>query len=158
MRGTGAVSGGFDLHERGVHTMKRLVLAILLVLSLAVAADAQTYRGAINGTVMDPSGAVVPNAQVKIKEKSTGIERSTTSTSDGQFAFQDLPVGTYSVIVAATGFPVTTIDNVLVSQGSVYTLPVKLTISQQATTVEVSAAALSPRHHFRNADNSCHRY
>ena len=91
---------------------------------------------------MDPSGAVVPNAQVKAKEKSTAIERSTVATSDGQFAFQDLPVGTYSVIVTATGFPVTTIDNILVNQGAVYTLPVKLTLSQQTTTVEVSAAAL----------------
>ncbi len=122
--------------------MKRLVLAILIVLSLAVAANAQTYRGAINGTVMDPSGAVVPNAQVKAKEKSTGIERSTVSTADGQFAFQDIPVGMYTVIVTATGFPVLTIDNVLVNQGSIYTLPVKLTLSQQSTTVEVSAAAL----------------
>jgi hypothetical protein len=55
-QGAGDVSFSFDLDERGVHIMKRLVLAILLVLSLAVAADAQTYRGAINGTVMDPSG------------------------------------------------------------------------------------------------------
>jgi len=123
--------------------MKRLVLAILVVLSLAVAVDAQTYRGAINGSVTDPSGAVVPNAQVKAKEKSMGIEHSTISTSDGQFAFQDLPVGTYSVVVTAAGFPVTTIDSILVGQGTVYTLPVKLTLSQQTTTVEVSAAALT---------------
>src|SRR5882762_1942251 len=123
--------------------MKRLVLAILIILSLTVAANAQTYRGAINGTVMDPSGAVVPNAQVKAKEKSRGIEHSTATTTDGQFAFQDIPVGMYSVIVTATGFPVLTIDNVLVNQGSIYTLPVKLTLSQQSTTVEVSAAALT---------------
>jgi len=123
--------------------MKRLVLAILVALSLAVTANAQTYRGAINGTVMDPSGAVVPNAQVKAKEKSRGIEHSTVTTTDGQFAFQDIPVGMYSVIVTATGFPVLTIDNVLVNQGSIYTLPVKLTLSQQSTTVEVSAAALA---------------
>jgi Carboxypeptidase regulatory-like domain len=123
--------------------MKRLVLAILLVLSLAVAADAQTFRGAINGTVVDPSGAVVPNAVVKAKEKSTGIDHTTTSTSDGQFAFQDIAIGEYSVIVTATGFPVMTVENILVTQGSIYTLPVKLTLSQQATTVEVSAAALS---------------
>src|SRR6266850_1947169 len=39
--------------------MKRLVFAILVVLSLAVAANAQTFRGSINGTVVDPSGAAV---------------------------------------------------------------------------------------------------
>src|SRR6266700_5724021 len=123
--------------------MKRLVLAILVVLSLAAAADAQTFRGAINGTVSDPYGAVVPNAQVKAKEKSTGIDHTTTTTSDGQFAFQDISIGMYSVTVTATGFPAMTVENVLVTQGAVYTLPVKLTLSQQSTTVEVSAAALT---------------
>src|SRR6266404_3942416 len=123
--------------------MKRLVLAILVVLSLAVGVNAQTFRGAINGTVSDPSGAVVPNAQVKATEKSTGIDHNTVTTSDGQFVFQDISIGTYTVVVTASGFPVLTIDNVLVTQGAIYTLPVKLTLSQQATTVEVSAAALT---------------
>ena len=104
---------------------------------------AQTFRGAINGTVTDPSGAVVPNAQVKAINKATAIEHATLSTSDGQFAFQDLPVGAYKVVVTAQGFPVLTVDNVLVEQGAIYTLPATLTISQQATTVEVSAAALT---------------
>ena len=122
--------------------MKRLALAILVVLLLAVAGNAQTFRGAINGTVVDPSGAVVPNAQVKATEKATGIDHTTTTTSDGQFVFQDISIGEYSVTVTATGFPALTIDHVLVTQGAIYTLPVKLTLSQQATTVEVSAAAL----------------
>jgi len=69
--------------------MKRLVFAILVVLSLAVAANAQTFRGAINGTVTDPSGAVVPNAQVKATENSTGIEHNTVTTSDGAFSLCD---------------------------------------------------------------------
>jgi hypothetical protein len=139
----GDVGFGFDLDERGVQNMKRLVITILVVLSLAVAADAQTFRGAINGTVVDPSGAVVPNAVVKAKEKSTGIDHTMSTTSDGQFVFQDISIGEYSVTVTATGFPVLTIGNILVTQGAIYTLPVKLTLSQQATTVEVSAAALS---------------
>ncbi len=123
--------------------MKRLVLAILVVLSLAVAVDAQTFRGAINGTVTDPSGASVPNAAVKATETATGIDHNTVTTSDGVFAFQDIPLGLYKVTVSATGFPVLTIDNVPVTQGAIYTLPVKLTLSQQTTTVEVSAAALT---------------
>jgi Carboxypeptidase regulatory-like domain/TonB dependent receptor len=123
--------------------MRRLILAVLFVLSVGLPAMAQTFRGAINGTVTDPSGAVVPNAQVKAINKATAIEHATLSTSDGQFAFQDLPVGAYKVVVTAQGFPVLTVDNVLVEQGAIYTLPAMLTISQQATTVEVSAAALT---------------
>ncbi len=123
--------------------MKRLVLAILVVLSLAVAADAQTFRGAINGTVSDPSGSLVPNAAVKATESATGIDHNTTTTTEGQFSFQDIPLGFYKVAVTASGFPVYTVDKVEVIAGTIYTLQVKLTLQQQATTVEVSAAALT---------------
>lgn len=133
----------FDFEEGGVEFMKRLVIAILIAFSLAVAVNAQTFRGAINGTVTDPSGGVVPNATVKATEKATGIDHTTTTTSDGQFAFQDIGIGMYTVTVTASGFPPMTVDNVLVTQGSIYTLSVKLTLSQQTTTVEVSAAALT---------------
>ena len=123
--------------------MLRFLSIVFVLFSLTFSVNAQTYRGAINGTVTDPSGAVIPNAEVKAKDKATDITRTTTTTSDGEFVFQDLPVGTYSVIVTASGFPEMTIDNVSVTQGSIYTLPVKLSMSQQATTVEVSAASLS---------------
>src|SRR5579862_4884614 len=123
--------------------MKKFFAVLLFLFLVGLPAKAQTYLGAINGTVTDPSGAVVPGASVKATSKSTGIDHATLSTSDGQFAFQDLPVGTYFVTVTAAGFPVTTIEGVLVEQGTVYTLPVSLKITQAATSVEVSAAALS---------------
>ena len=123
--------------------MKRLVLVVLVVLSLAVGVTAQTFRGAINGTVTDPSGASVPNAAVKATESATGIDHNTVTTSEGQFSFQDIPLGFYKVTVTASGFPVYTVDKVEVIAGTIYTLNVKLSLQQQATTVEVSAAALT---------------
>src|SRR5882724_12502639 len=123
--------------------MKRLVLAIAVVLLLAVGVNAQTFRGTINGTVTDPSGGVVPNAAVKATEIATGIDHTTTTTSDGAFAFQDAPLGFYKVTVTATGFPPYTVDKVQVVAGQIYTLQVKLQLQQQTTTVEVSAAALT---------------
>src|SRR5712664_2949506 len=122
---------------------KRLVLAILVVLSFGVAANAQTFRGTINGTVTDPSGGVVPNAAVKATEAATGIDHSTVTTSDGGFAFQDIPLGQYKVTVTAPGFPPYTVDKVEVSAGTIYTLNVKLTLQSTTTTVEVSAAAIT---------------
>jgi hypothetical protein len=113
------------------------------VLSLTVAANAQTFRGAINGTVTDPSGAIVPNAAVKATETATGIDHNAVTTTDGAFSFQDLPLGFYKVTVTASGFPVYTVDKVEVVAGSIYTLAVKLSLQQQSTTVEVSAAALT---------------
>ncbi|PYU10290.1 MAG: hypothetical protein DMG37_20840 [Acidobacteria bacterium] len=123
--------------------MKRLVIAILIAFSLAVAANAQTFRGTINGTVSDPSGGSVPNATVKATELATGIDHTTITTSDGGFAFQDIPLGFYKVTVTATGFPTYTVDRVEVVTGQIYTLNVKLALQQQTTTVEVSAAALT---------------
>jgi hypothetical protein len=123
--------------------MKRIALATVFVLLFALNAKAQTFRGAINGTVTDPSGASVPSAQVKATEDTTGIGHESVTTSDGLFAFQDLPIGTYTITVTAAGFPILVVDKILVQQGAVYTLSAKLTLSQQATTIEVSAAALS---------------
>src|SRR5215471_5534806 len=123
--------------------MKRSLLALLVLLAVAAAANAQTFRGAINGTVSDPSGAVVPNAKVKATETATGADHNTVTTSDGQFAFQDIPLGTYKVTVTASGFAPYTADKVQVIAGSIYTLPVKLGMAQEVQTVEVSAAALT---------------
>src|SRR5437660_2809620 len=138
----GAVSSSFD-RRGGMESMKRFVTAILIAFSLAVALDAQTFRGSINGTVTDPSGGVIPNATVKATEIATGIDHTTTTTSDGAFAFQDIPLGFYKVVVTATGFPTYTVDKVEVIAGQIYTLQVKLQLQQQTTTVEVSAAALT---------------
>src|SRR5882724_5454689 len=123
--------------------MKHLLIVLLLVLFLVVPANAQTFRGAINGTVTDPSGASVPGAAVKATEVSTNIDHNTTTSSEGQFSFQDLPFGFYKVSVVASGFPTNTVDKVEVIAGQIYSLSIQLKIGQATTTVEVSAAAIT---------------
>jgi hypothetical protein len=124
--------------------MRRVVGILVALALLAVAGNAQTFRGAINGTVTDPSGAVVAGASVKATNTGTGIAQATTTTGDGEFSFQDLPLGTYKIEVSASGFRPATVDNVSVTAGSAYTLPVKLAAGSAGTTVvEVSAAALT---------------
>src|SRR5258706_3629794 len=123
--------------------MRRLFLAVIMILTLGIAANAQTFRGAINGTVTDPSGASVPNAQVKATENTTGIDHTTVTTNEGQFAFQDLSLGAYKITVTASGFPANTVDNVTVTAGSIYMLNVKRSLQFTTTTVEVSAAAIT---------------
>ncbi len=133
--------------QRGYMGFKSAFLRIgatAIVLALFVCAShAQTFRGAISGTVTDPSGAVIPNAQVKATETATGLEHNTVTTTDGEFSFQDIPLGLYKVTVTAAGFPPYTVDKVDVAAGSIFALPIKLSMQQQSTTVEVSAAALS---------------
>src|ERR1700737_1798301 len=123
--------------------MRRVFLVMGMILGLGVALSAQTFRGAINGTVTDPSGAVVPNAQVKATETATGIDHTTTTTSEGQFSFQDIPLGLYKVTVNAQGFPTYTVDKIEVVAGTIYTLPITLKLTGTSSVVEVSAAALT---------------
>lgn len=123
--------------------MKTLVVSLFVLMLTIGPASAQTFRGAINGTVTDPSGAVVPNAQIKATEVATGRDHTTVSTNDGQFAFQDIPLGLYKVTVTAQGFSVYTVDKVQVLAGQIYTLPIKLSVTQAAESVEVSAASVT---------------
>ena len=120
-----------------------LVLVVAAITLFSLAAFGQTFRGAINGTVTDSSGAVVPNVQVTATEIGTGRELRTTTTNAGQFAFQDIPLGFYKVSVSASGFAPFVANNVEVAAGTIYTLPVKLSVGKETTTVEVSAAALA---------------
>ncbi len=85
--------------------MKRLLFSLLAVLIFSITINAQTFRGTINGTVSDPSGAVVPNAQVKATELATNVDHNTVTTANGQFAFQDIPIGMYKVAASAPGYP-----------------------------------------------------
>jgi len=123
--------------------MRRLLASIGMVVLLVAAGYSQTFRGAINGTVSDPTGAMVAGASVKATNVGTGVTLTTLTTSDGQFAFQDIPVGTYKIAVSASGFSSVTTDNVTVTAGNAYTLPVKLKVGETTTSVEVSAAALT---------------
>src|SRR5277367_1387095 len=129
---------------RGIReSFLRTTLSAIVIALFVCAGHAQTFRGAISGTVTDPSGAVIPNAQVKATETATGLEHNTVTTSDGEFSFQDIPLGAYKVTITAPGFPPYTVDKVEVVAGTIYSLPIKLSMQQQSTTVEVSAAALS---------------
>ena len=118
---------------------------VLLTLSLlcSVPLFAQTFRGTINGVVTDPSGAVVPGANVTATDTATAAVRTTVSSGAGEFAFSDLPLSSYNIKVEASGFQATEVTGVQVLAGKIYTLPVKLSLAQQAATVEVSADALS---------------
>lgn len=120
-----------------------LLLALAVVVALPGTGFAQTFRGGINGSVTDQSGAVVPGAQVEATDSATGVSHKTISSSAGEFAFQDLPLGSYVIAVTASGFQTAKVDHVPVTAGTIYTLPVKLGVAQAATTVEVNAAAIT---------------
>src|SRR5438270_3166352 len=75
----------------------------LFALIVSLPLFAQTTNGAIQGTVTDSSGAVVPNATITVRNTATGAERVTQSDSVGNYSVPSLPAGTYNVEIQASG-------------------------------------------------------
>lgn len=76
----------------------------VLVLVLTVSAHAQTVTGSMSGTVVDPSGQVIPGADVTLLNEKTGEERKGTTSEVGDFAFAALVPGAYTIRVEMPGF------------------------------------------------------
>jgi hypothetical protein len=81
-----------------------VLAALCCALFLSVASSAQVSGGSITGTLTDPTGAVVPNATVKIVNRGTGIAQIIKTTSAGLFNKPNLDPGTYDVTFEAQGF------------------------------------------------------
>jgi hypothetical protein len=126
---------------RVVFTALSLVLASML--ALPARSLGQTFRGGISGTVTDQSGAVVPGAQVSAVDDATNTTYKVVSSSAGEFAFSNMPVSSYTVTVAASGFKGVKVDKVPVTAATTYTLPVKLGVASAGETVEVTADSLT---------------
>src|SRR5258706_15834923 len=86
--------------------MNRLVhvLGALFLLACRLDLSAQSIYGEIRGTVFDPSGAVIAEAQVKATNKATGESRMVKSDASGNFAVVNLEAGPYDVLVEHGGF------------------------------------------------------
>jgi len=117
------------------------VLAIVCAIAVwSVAAGAQT-TGEIRGEVRDPSGALIPNANLTATLAGTNTVRSTTTASDGTFEIPELAVGAYELAVRATGFKNYAARDVVVTIGHVVVLEVALEIGGASDTVTVQANA-----------------
>ena len=126
--------------------MKKNLLKICLACTFAALlcvpiALAQTVTGSITGEVTDPSGAVIPNAQVVAHNLDTGVDSSTKTNSTGFYRLQFLPIGHYQVTVQATGFDKETLPSFALEVLQTATFNVKLAVGASATTVNVAGAA-----------------
>src|SRR5437868_3603031 len=119
----------------------RLGLIIAIASSLTPTTMAQTFRGAILGTVVDPQGAVVAGANVTAKNLGTGVARSTITDDVGNFSITELSIGRYEISVQAKGFQLTRVTDIQVEVASERRVDVTLSISG-ADTVTITASAL----------------
>lgn len=129
-----------------------LILAILTYLSLPVRFAYAQYRAGLQGTVTDPTGAVIPGATISILDKETNQSQSVKTDGAGTYTFNRLAPASYSVSVDAQGFAKKTIDDVKISgeilQGLNITLEAagsaqSITVTDNSPAINTSTATIS---------------
>jgi len=129
---------------RLTRALRYAILAIACVLLLqSNPVFGQVDQGAITGAVQDPSGAVVPNADVTLLNIDQGITLETKSNAGGTYTFSPVRPGHYSVTVSAQGFAKTTQKNVTVNVAQ--TLQVNISLKPGGTTETVEVNTTPPQ-------------
>ena len=118
----------------------KVQLIVALFAATAVAAFGQS-SASLSGTVVDPTGAAVPNAHVTVHSIATGADRAVDTDAAGLYAVPALLPGDYSVKVTAPGFSNDTVPKVTLNVDSTVTLNLNLQIATAGETVQVEAQA-----------------
>jgi len=113
------------------------VIACLLLITPAI--TAQHVRGALEGRVIDPVGAVVAGAKVSARNVATNAEISTTTNESGAFSLQNLEPGEYDVTIEGSGFRPFRAKQVTIKVGSITPMEVHLEVGATNALVEVTA-------------------
>src|SRR5882724_13725323 len=120
----------------------RAVIALVILGLVTASAHGQTLTtGQISGTVTDPSGAVVPKAQVTVSNTNTGIKRTTESNSDGYYLVPLLDPGTYVVTITAKGFETVSREGITVAVSRSALVDFRLQIGAEEIKVTISTDA-----------------
>jgi hypothetical protein len=131
------------MHRLRIRPDVLLACCLLLVLTLwAPEAAAQTSTtGAVVGVITDPTGAVVPKAEIQLVNANTNATDKLTSNDAGQFVFTGLTPGQYKITVKAPGFRIASVPNLPVEVNKAVNVPVALEVGADNQIVEVTATA-----------------
>ena len=119
--------------------MRLRIACLFLVCSFA--AFAQGDRGTITGTVTDPTGAVIPNANISVTNTDTSAEYKIGTSSTGNYTLANLPVGTYTLTVDAMGFKKFQRPNLIVQVAETVRVDAVLEVGSSTETITVSTEA-----------------
>ncbi|HYM05075.1 MAG TPA: carboxypeptidase regulatory-like domain-containing protein [Terriglobales bacterium] len=120
--------------------LRSMTLAAVACLLAQLAWGAVTGR--ISGTVKDPTGAVVPSAQITVLETSTGIKTETKTDVAGFYSFPSLPVGHYDLTVRASGFKDYKQTGLILDVNTALLVDVPLQLGEASQQVTVTSAAV----------------
>jgi hypothetical protein len=129
----------FNFRRSVLFSITAILLAVL-TLGAAPALAQGTTSGTITGTVVDPTGAAIPGATIKITDASTKETRSAVSSAGGQYVLVDVPPGNYSMTAVKDGFSQDQIKSIIVSVGTQTTANFKMAVGAQDTVVNVEAS------------------
>ena len=137
-----SVTGCFLRHA--AFKLAALVVCSLALLALLAGVQnpalAQAVNGSFHGTVTDSSGAVIPGAQVEIRNLSSGATRDATTDDKGFYTITDLPPAHYSLKVTSKGFQTLSRPDVELQVSQDAEVNNVLTVGQATEVVEVTAA------------------
>jgi hypothetical protein len=121
--------------------LKALVLGVAIGLFAVSQGRADDVYGRIRGTVTDPSGAVIPGVPVTVTNIATGIVRTVTTASDGNYELVNLPApATYMVTVEYAGFKRYQVTGIRLALNQIYVLGIQLELGQTTQQITVEAA------------------
>ncbi len=118
-----------------------VLFCFVLLAAASGVAYAQLTTADLIGTVTDASGAVIGGASVTIVNTATGVSRSTTTSSGGDYGFSSLDVGSYNLTVKAKGFADFEARSIKLEVGDRLRMDAKMEVGQQAVEVDVNATA-----------------
>jgi hypothetical protein len=122
-----------------MHFKDSLKLAVLLLVTIS--ANAQTSRGTVTGTVLDPTGAVISGARVTLTGVETGVRLSTTSNDAGVYRFEAVDPGAYDLTASLSGFRTYLSTHIGVEANRATTIDPTLEVGTAETRIEVSGEA-----------------
>ena len=120
------------------HLLLAAAATIFVFTFLLVSAGAQELRGKISGRVVDPNGAAVPGASVKVIDVARNNTTTLTTNDEGLFTAPYLLPGTYQVLVEIAGFKKSIQDKVVVAINQTLDLEIKLDLGTPQETVTVT--------------------
>ncbi len=118
----------------------RLRIAVIFLICVSVA-FAQGDRGTITGTVSDPTGAVVPNANIQVTNSDTSSVYKIGTTNTGNYTLANLPVGTYVLTVESAGFKRFERPGLVVQVAETIRVDAVLEVGSSTDTITVSTEA-----------------
>src|SRR5437868_6775543 len=118
----------------------RILLSLIGLLVLAaLSALAQLSTSSLNGVVRDPTGAVVPNASVVLRNSDTGVEHRTATNGTGTYVFSDINPGRYTLKVTAPSFSTKQVSDFVLAVNQTATIDVSLAAGAQTEVISVEA-------------------